>query len=317
MSEVAEQAADVVEEAVDGVVETLEVVRTNPVLLVVVGVAGIVAGGAGGYFLAKKKLERVYEDLAAAEIAEAKEFYASVNKVDVDGSVLTPQQVLEKRHPEAADALRSYQGRHDAIDDIQNSPAVMSESEAISGAKDEQGGPWDDEMDEEQLQKLEARLLAERPDAIVETKTEKVEVTTEVRNVFEDPTFDLEEEKKSRTKARPYVISHDEYFAADLDYENISLTYYEEDDTLVNEQDNPVQQIDQMIGDEALGRFGHGSKDKNVVYVRNDRLETDFEVVRSNGSYVVEVLGLEPAEPNSLKHSDQRDRRRAFRHGDG
>lgn len=303
MSEVAEKAAEVtaevVEETVDGVVESLEVIRTNPVLVVVAGAVGLVAGGVGGYFIAKKKLKSFYEDLAVQEIAEAKSFYAQVNKVDEDGAVLTPQDVLTQRHgEEAATALRTYQG---------------TEEETIADAKDEQGGPWDDEMDEEQMRKLEARLLADSPDQIVKTTDIRVEETVETRNVFDDPNFDLEEEKKHRTKNRPYVITHDEYFAAEDEYEQISLTYYEEDDTLVNEKDTPINEIDKMIGDEALARFGHGSKDKNIVYVRNDRLQSDFEVIRSSGSYLVEVLGLAPEEPNSLKHSA--DRRREFRRG--
>lgn len=319
MSEVAEKAAevtaDIVEETVDGVVETLQVFRTNPVLLATAWLGGLGIGLAGGYFLANKKLKSFYEDLAAQEISEAKEFYKGLNKVGEDGEVLSPMEMLEKLHPgqnaEAVAALREYQGRGP------NGP-FEDEEELIAAAKEEQGEPYDDEMDEEQLRRLEARLLAETETLISESETGiRVEEKVETRNVFNDPNFDLEEEKKHRTKTRPYVISHDEYFEAEDEYEQISLTYYEEDDTLVNEKDNPIQDVDKTIGDESLARFGHGSKDKNIVYVRNDRLQSDFEVVRSTGSYVVEVLGLPPEEPNSLKHSDQRDRRREFRRGMG
>lgn len=306
MSEVAEKAAEataeVVEESIDGVVETLEVIRTNPKMVALALFGGIGLGAGVGYFVAKKKLESFYEDRASQEIAEAKAFYANLNKVDENGAVLTPQQVLSQRHgEEAVDALRTYQG----------------EGEAIEGAKDEQGGPWDDEMDAAQLAKIEAQLIEQRaePDRVVV----KEEVVEETVNVFNDPHFDLAEEKKSRTKTRPYVITHDEYFNAEKDYDQISYTYYESDDTLVDEKDNPVTEIDKLISDEALARFGHGSKDKNVVYVRNDKMASDFEIVRSNGSYLVEVLGLPPEdEPNSLRHSNRNaelNRRRDFRRG--
>ena len=319
MSEVAEVTAEVVaenvEEAIDGVVETLEVVRSNPVVVAAAALLGITVGGVGGYFFAKKQLKAFYEDLASQEIAEARQFFAQVNKVGEDGEVLTPQDVMEQRHgSEAAAALRTYQGQDDTI----------------AEAKDEQGGPWDDEMDEEQMRKLEARLLADAPDKVIkEARLHSVsldaepgphggEITVEERtvNVFSDPTFDFEEEVKYRTEDKPYIITHDEYFEAEKDYETISLTYFQLDDTLVDESDQPIENTDETVGDEHLTRFGSGSKDKNIVYVRNDKLGIDYEITRSKGSYLEEVLGL-PEEPNSLKHSDQRDARRAFRHGDG
>jgi hypothetical protein len=141
-----------------------------------------------------------------------------------------------------------------------------------------------------------------------------VETVEETRNVFLDPSFDYDEEVKLRTPDKPYIITHDEYFAAEKEYDTQSLTYYEDDDTLVNENDKPVDDLD-LVGEDHLARFGHGSKDRKIVYVRNDKLGIDFEIVLAKGSYL-EALGLGP-EPNELKHSNQRDARRAFRHGDG
>ena len=116
MSQVAEQTAetvaDVVEEGVDGVVDVIEFTRNNPWVLAAVGALGLVAGGVGGYLIAKNQLKSYYDDLSTQEIAEAKEFYASLNKVSVDGEPLTPQQVLAEKHgPDAvAEAVRRYQG---------------------------------------------------------------------------------------------------------------------------------------------------------------------------------------------------------------
>lgn len=296
MSEVAEKAAEttaeVVEETIDGVVDVVEVVRNNPVTLVLVGVAGLAAGGAGGYFIARKLLRKYYSDLSEVEIAEAKEFYANLYKTSADGAVLTPQEVLSQRHGAAvaADALRTYQGR-------QATESILEKDEMEVAL---------DEQDEAAVIRLEERARSEHK--------EYTEEPSETRNVFLDPSFDYEEEVKLRSKEKPYIITHDEYFAAEKDYETQSLTYFEEDDTLVNENDNPVDDLD-VIGEDHLARFGHGSKDRNVVYVRNDKLEMDFEIVLAKGSYL-EALGLGP-EPNELKHNNQRDRRRAFRHGDG
>lgn len=311
MSDVAEQTAEVVaenlEDVIDGVVEVVEVVRNNYVLLGAVLVAGVAGGTGLGYFLAVKKLGKEFDARLEEEITRAKEFYATVNKVDVDGAVLTPMQVLEDRHgvEAAAEALRTYQGE---------------EHEDLSKQITNEGEPYDDVVDERHIRKMEqAQFNSISLDKEVSEAGGEVTVVTEkteTRNVFVDPTFDLEEEMKYRTDEKPYVITHDEYYEAEREYDTASLTYYELDDTLVDEKDKPVEGIDKVVGDDNLVRFGHGSKDKNIVFVRNDRLETDYEIVKSTGSYLEEVLGMPKEEPNSLKHSDQRDRRRAFRRGD-
>lgn len=288
MSEIAEKTAEVVaenvEEAIDGVVDVVEVVHNNPGILIAVAVVGLAAGGVGGYFIAKKQLRAYYEDLASQEIAEAKEFYATLNKVDVDGAVLTPMEVMDKLHGSdaAAMALRGYRG--EAMTPTPSKAQTAAEIEAEDAA-----------LDEELIAKAEVHVA-------------------ETRNIFVDPNFDLEEEMKHRTPDEPYIISHDEFYDSSVEFDNISLTYFEDDDSLIDEQDKPVADIS-IVGEDHLVRFGHGSKDKNIVYVRNEKLSTDFEIVLHKGSWL-ESLGLGP-EPDELRHNDQRDRRRAFRNGDG
>lgn len=295
MSEVAEKAAEataeVVEESIDGVVDVLTVAKNNPVTLVVVGALGVVAGAAGGYFFAKRQLRSFYEDLATQEIAEAKEFYSNLNKVGPTGEPLTPLEVMEQRHgtEAAAEALAEYQGRQ-AVE------KVLAEEGGLPP-----GEPYDEVIDEQQIEKIETQLH-------------------ESRNVFKDPTFDLEEEKQYRTSDKPYIITHDEFFEAELEFDTSRVTYYELDDTLTDEHDKPITDVNGTIGDDHLVRFGSGSKDNNIVYIRNEKLQCDYEVVKSTGSYLEEVLGMEADQDRELKHSNrnaQLNRRREFRHGDG
>jgi hypothetical protein len=300
------EVAEVVEDAVDEVVELVEVVRNNPVALAVVGVLGLAAGAAGGYFVARKLLRNHYEEIAEAEIATAKDWYASLNKVTVDGDPLTPQQVLEQtlEGQEALDAIREYRGTP------VETPAA-TEEELLEDEKQE------DEIiarrvTEARVQSVSLEKEADPSKGVY--PIEQVENSGSV-NVFVDRNFDYEEEKKLRTKDKPYVITHDEYFGAEFeDYDTIQLTYFT-DDVLVDENDKPVDDVNGTIGDESLARFGHGSKDKNIVYVRNEKLECEYEVTLADQTYL-EALGLGP-EPGEIKHNDQRDRRRAFRQGDG
>lgn len=111
--------------------------------------------------------------------------------------------------------------------------------------------------------------------------------------------FDYEYEKANRTETEPYVITVDEFMQNEPEYEQITLTYFAGDDALIDDKDQPLEDADRVVGNENMLRFGHGSRDPKCVYIRNDRLRSDFEIVRSPGKYTEEVLGF-------IEHSDDR-----------
>jgi hypothetical protein len=53
---------------------------------------------------------------------------------------------------------------------------------------------------------------------------------------------------------------------------------------LLDDDNDPVDDIAGMIGWRSLSNFGGESGDPDVVFVRNDRLLSDFEVVRDDES---------------------------------
>lgn len=127
-----------------------------------------------------------------------------------------------------------------------------------------------------------------------------------VVNVFasEDTEWDQEAEEASRQNStEPYVISKDEFYSDELGYTQTTLTYYQGDDILVDQEDIPVYNYTATIGEL---KFGHGSQDANVFFVRNDKNKAEYEIIRDRGHYSVEVLGLEAeaqTERAQLKHS--------------
>lgn len=119
----------------------------------------------------------------------------------------------------------------------------------------------------------------------------------------EDDDWDWEAEKSTRTPTEPYIIHRDEFFADDMGYSQSQLDYYQGDDILTDEMSKPIYGHSAMVGPL---RFGHGSGDPTVVYIRNELLEHEYEVVLSYGRYEEEVLGLSIDEEYSaqdLKHS--------------
>lgn len=89
----------------------------------------------------------------------------------------------------------------------------------------------------------------------------------------------------------PEVISPDE-FGEDEEYEIISLTYYA-DGVLSDDDERKMGEADveNSIGLDALNHFGEYEED--MVYVRNGRLKTYYEVCRDERSYE-EVLEERP-----------------------
>lgn len=90
----------------------------------------------------------------------------------------------------------------------------------------------------------------------------------------------------------PYVISVEEFMDDDPDYSKTTLMYYEGDDILTDEKDRVIRSIDRIIGDDAIAQFGQRSGDNNLVYVRNERMEADYEVCREERSYQEVVLNI-------------------------
>ena len=118
-----------------------------------------------------------------------------------------------------------------------------------------------------------------------------------VNNIFvnsqplDDYDFDVEVE--NRDYSRPYIISREEFMENEPEHDQNTVTYYEGDDVLVDERDDVIEDTEGTVGDDNLTRFGHGSKDNNIVYIRNEIRDVDFEVVRSRGKYAKEVLGFD------------------------
>lgn len=147
-----------------------------------------------------------------------------------------------------------------------------------------------------------------RLQAQVVDSEELVETNVFVQSKVVEDDFDYEEEGKDRSPEKPYVISLAEFMQNEPEFTQATVTYYEGDDTLVDENDVAIEDHEATVGNDNLEKFGHGSKDNNIVCVRNERTQMDFEIVRHTGTYTEQVLGF-------IEHSDKPGLRR-FRLGD-
>jgi len=103
------------------------------------------------------------------------------------------------------------------------------------------------------------------------------------------------EHPQEEDHSNPYIISLEEFSEEHPEYDKSTIYYYVSDDTLTDENEEIMDDIPGTVGDEALDLFtvdddGHASGD--VVYVRNERLAIDYEIVGLYKSYK-ETMGIE------------------------
>ena len=88
-------------------------------------------------------------------------------------------------------------------------------------------------------------------------------------------------EEQTSMNDKPYVISPEE-FGEYEEYEKISLTYYG-DQVLADENDELVEDVEGAVGFKSLTHLGEYEDDS--VFVRNDRLKCDYEILLDQRTY--------------------------------
>lgn len=115
------------------------------------------------------------------------------------------------------------------------------------------------------------------------------EKSSDDKVVFDYAHILKENEYVPKENDEPYLIRREEY-GSRHDYEVSSLTYYASDDVLVDENDEVIEkeEIGSLVGDNFSDYFGTCDDDPDAVYIRNERLKTDFEILRDLNAYYTE-----------------------------
>jgi hypothetical protein len=241
---------------------------------------GGVTGAVVGFKLAYRKAETRFAEIAAEEISEMRQHYnEKALALEVTASKVDLEELVRDRgySAEVVDPPMAVTPPSSVMESVQDesedaSPPNMSDKETVVEERDQnvfRDSDYEDEIDTEDA-------------------------------------WDFHEERRKRSPMRPYIIHIDEREEHQA-YDAVTFTYYEADDVLCNERDEVIskQERDRLVGEVHLNQFGHGSDDPHIVYVRNDQLEMDIEIVRSLSSYAEEVHGFDPPEPE-IRHTYRR-----------
>lgn len=149
---------------------------------------------------------------------------------------------------------------------------------------------------------LEGDKLMDQMTSPESVRPEVTRINTFETNNNEEPDntgVPTEEERATyELEGTPYVIIEEEYAQNSEEFEQVTMTYYEEDDVLVDPTSEVVPDVDEVVGEDNLQKFGIGSGNNRMVYVRNPRLEMEFQIIKSQRSFAADVHGfIEHAEP--------------------
>lgn len=235
-------------------------------------------GASVGYVVANKSLEKKFQDQLTTEVEDARAYFQQMYS--------TPTFVADDSDPEDADLLKIVKDTTDEIDGV---PKDLV-GEALEAMRNYQSSA---------------------PEA--EPGDDRVPAPVIVNNIFTNATPPgeavLDALLKDRDPNFPYIITKEEFYQNEPDFEQKKFTYWEGDDILVDDQEelNPIDDIERVAGEDNLLRFGYGSGDEHVLYIRNETIDPpmDLHVTRSTGRYADEVMAMDD-DGSHLQHSQPR-----------
>ena len=116
-------------------------------------------------------------------------------------------------------------------------------------------------------------------DEVTEEKEPEPEEIASVKEKYEKLTKEYSELKEENcTNSEIYEISYDDF--GEEGYEEIELTYYIDDETLTDDADEPMEELD-IISSIGSIDILDGCKDGEYIYIRNKEKEIDYSIAIS------------------------------------
>ena len=228
----------------------------NTIVKVAIGfVAGAVTGGVGTYFGLRSKFAREtskeineYRELARQRIRAANEFVDKMTKEEKKSE--EDYDKAANSYDKFVDYTSYYDGDCDLRDEL-NAVSKAVKDEDFDKHMAEREYPEEEDLEEE---------------------------------------LDNEEKIESLHKARedqklPYIIEAAAFHNTQQWYEKITLTYFEGNDILTDDREDPIDNPEELVGVDYKKFFGIDEDEPDIVFVRNDCNGCDYEICRVPASY--------------------------------
>lgn len=138
-----------------------------------------------------------------------------------------------------------------------------------------------DEILEEEIASVKETYYKknEETENITEEEEAEPEEIASVKEKYEKITKEYSElNEENCTNSEIYEISYDDF--GEEGYEEIELTYYIDDETLTDDADEPMEELD-IISSIGSIDILDGCKDGEYIYIRNKEKEIDYSIAIS------------------------------------
>jgi len=250
--------------------------------------AAFLAGGGVGWIVTKRVLEMKYDKLIEEEIQSVKDTFEarrprSMSKEDAE-KIASTKVTSERPNNPAGVLSRSS---------LDNNPYEQAKRQynlaGIDLSKVEPDGEPDEDSDEDEDDEPDDGELR---DAAGKTEQDMLDLT-----------------KVNRTM--PYLIN-DQEFTDEFDHhDKVSLYYYRLDDVLTEENEEIIDDIETTVGYDALATLDK----QTTVWVRNEPLGIDYEIIGINKTYSETVLGIKADAALSPRERYERQQKRKEANG--
>lgn len=222
--------------------------------------AGAAVGAVSAWFITSIKAEKKYKEYE--DELNAMETYTVPAKPTKEEQVEIDYSSLQKE----------YSGESSEEESEIIASAITEERQSKSTKKSK---------DEEEEEEHKATVAMS---GTYEDKPDISEIAKRGKSLLESGTVVRKRSNKKTKKpdSKINIIPEVEFGELDEDYECISLTYYA-DDVVTDDNNEPIEHPEDIIGEEVLERLRFG--EDTVFYVRNDNLSVDYEILRDYRTY--------------------------------
>lgn len=234
-------------------------------------IGGAIVGGTIAIFVTKKH----YEDYADTEIEKIRHHYALIRKDQNVVQILGEMPGEDTEESEVPDPLV------DASNIINEMGYRGPETEAPQPEPENTGGSiFNKAVPESEVGEEIASPAGVPP------KKKKIVTGNEPESLTPDEQV-LADLGYVRVSGEPYIISQEQMFNEETEWEKPTLSYYRGDDVLIDERGQKLDDTHRMryVNDRHLQMFGVLSEDENIVYVRSPQISSDFEIILEPGNY--------------------------------
>lgn len=245
---------------------------------VMIFTVGAAIGGSVGWFVTKKKFEKTMDEQIEKETLETRRFWQNYARNGGFEGTDIPKTNPIADYVNAIDEADKIEETEESVKKMLDQPAIANELDDIR----------------EKVEESYTDLMNRRKEDLLRPEREKYDRSEASRiqyNTYSKPKPELEEKEVDEVllaqnnddpRSDIYVINADQFAHERYGFDKVTL-YWWELERILSEEDMAILDVPDILGTNWESHIGEEEKD--IVYVRNEPLETDYEVVVQHASF--------------------------------